>query len=561
MIKNSIKFKILALVIIPMLLVTIVVAVATVIDIKSESVKEIAKARKDLMSAKEAELKGLVDTARTGAAAILNSNDQNAKAQEKLVVAMLNNISFGNDGYIFAYKYDGTAVAVRTNPAMIGKNFIGLKDEKGVPFVARMIEIARSGGGYLQYDWKKPTTGVTAPKLSYMVTIDRLGIMIGAGFYIDDIDAAMQTIAADSTKKVERLTMFIVMIALIIIAISIVATLYFVKKITSGVVTAADTLKDIASGEGDLTKHLPVTSGDEVGQLAKYFNQFIDKLNDIVGTVQANAHSVASGSTELAAATEELSTTMSEQAAQISGVASATEEMSTSSTLITENLDSSVGVALGTVKNTDEGSAMLRKAVGEINNIKTRVDELGTTIQSLADSSQEINEILNVISDIADQTNLLALNAAIEAARAGDHGRGFAVVADEVRKLAERTQSATGEISTIIGNLQSESGKASAGMKTALTQVDSGVNTMMTTATFFDKIVESVNQMNDMNNTIGTSIKEQVQAIDNINDNAQTISAGIEQSSNALTEISKTVSDLERQSETLMSLMGQFKIR
>lgn len=561
MIKNSIKAKILALVIIPMVVITFVISIATIIDMKSESVKEIAKARTDLVAAKQSELKGLVDTARTGVAAILKSQDHDRKALEKLVVANLNNIAFGDDGYIFAYKYDGTAVAVRTNPGLIGKNLIDMKDENGVPFVKKMIETARSGGGYVEYQWKKPTTGQVAPKLSYVTTIDSMGLMIGAGFYIDDIDNTMQSIAAASAAKVQKLTIFIAIIAIIVLILTIFATLFFVSKITKGVVSAADTLKEIASGEGDLTKHLPVTSGDEVGQLAIYFNQFIDKLNDIVGTVQANAHSVASGSTELAAATEELSVTMNDQAGQITGVASATEEMSASSAMITENLDASVKVARDTVKSTDDGSAMLQKAVGEINQIKTRVDELGRTVQSLADSSQEINEILNVISDIADQTNLLALNAAIEAARAGEHGRGFAVVADEVRKLAERTQSATGEIGSIIQNLQSESGKASNGMKTALTQVDSGVKTMMTTATYFDKIVNSVKEMNDMNNVIGTSIKEQVQAIDNINDNAQTISSGIEQSSNALAEISRTVSDLEKQSENLMVIMGQFKIR
>ena len=349
-------------------------------------------------------------------------------------------------------------------------------------------------------------------------------------------------------------------LAVIIVILSVLLTLYFVSKITKGVVTAAEVLKEISAGEGDLTKHLPVTSSDEVGKMSEYFNQFIAKLRDIVGTVQANAHSVASGSTELAAATEELSVTMGDQSAQVTGVASATEEMSASSATIMENLESSMKVAAETSNSTKEGSQMLQKAVGEILQIKQRVDQLGTTIQNLADSSQEINEILNVISDIADQTNLLALNAAIEAARAGEHGRGFAVVADEVRKLAERTQSATGEISSIITNLQNESGRASNDMHVALTQVDSGVKTMETTATFFDRIVESVGQMTDMSNVIDTSIKEQVQAIDNINDNAQTISAGIEQSSHALAEISRTVSDLERQSEDLMALMGQFRI-
>ncbi|MGE4319706.1 MAG: methyl-accepting chemotaxis protein [Deferribacterales bacterium] len=526
---------------------------------RSSAAQEIELARNDLMKSKEAELKEIVDVAKTSLDAIVEkaATPEDALASAE---AMVNSMKFGEDGYIFAYSYDGVLMASRTGGDNIGKNMIDLKDDNGVRFTQELIEAAKKGGGYVKYIWQKPPSNKLAPKLSYADGVDKLGWMIGTGFYVDDIEAAIEQIRLNSAAKIRNITIFILILAVVVVAVSIAATLFFVSKITKGVVTAADMLKEISAGEGDLTKKLPVTSHDEVGRMSEYFNLFIEKLRDIVATVQANAHSVASGSTELAAATEELSTTMSDQSSQVSGVASATEEMSVSSALITENLEHSSKVAGETSSSTIEGSKMLQKAVGEIQEIKDRVDQLGTTIQSLADSSQEINEILNVISDIADQTNLLALNAAIEAARAGEHGRGFAVVADEVRKLAERTQSATGEIGSIINNLQKESARASDDMGVALTQVDSGVKTMMTTSTFFDKIVESVSQMSDMNNVIETSIREQVQAIDNINDNSQTISAGIEQSSHALAEISKTVSDLERQSEELMVIMGQFKI-
>lgn len=557
---NSVKSKILTLVIVPIVLVAVFISAAVIFEMKSEASKEVELAREDLIIAKEGELKGIVDVAKTSIEAILASHADNPEEAKTLAVAMLDNIAFGDGGYVFAYDYDGTAVSSRTNKAVVGTNLMDKQDVDGVYFIKELIDAAKNGGGFVKYTWKKPPANNDAPKLSYAAGIDQINLMIGAGFYIDDIDETVAEIERAASDRIKRTAIFILILSIVVVGISVGATLYFVSKITKGIVVAAEVLREISSGEGDLTKKLPVTSKDEVGQLSQYFNLFIEKLKDIVVTVQANAHSVASGSTELAAATEELSVTMGDQSSQVTGVASATEEMSASSSLIMDNLDSSVQLAEETSRNTLDGSKMLQKAVGEIQQIKTRVDELGTTIKNLADSSQEINAILNVISDIADQTNLLALNAAIEAARAGEHGRGFAVVADEVRKLAERTQSATGEINTIISNLQKESSRASEDMGTALTQVDSGVKTMMTTATFFDKIVGSVNQMTEMNGVIGSSIKEQVQAIENINDNTQTISAGIEESSNALAEISKTVSDLERQSEELMVIMGQFKV-
>ncbi|WP_277656998.1 methyl-accepting chemotaxis protein [Seleniivibrio woodruffii] len=557
---KSIKSKILLLVMIPLIAVTCIVLMTVYLDMKKATKEQIDYARAAMLEEKKEQLKSEVNSAVTAIAPIMNAPELNPQQIETKVKAILESIRFQKDGYVFTYDYNGTAMTVGPYKDVVGKNLYDKSDANGVYFVREMIEKAKAGDGYVEYIWPKPSINKDAPKLSYVTRIDRWNWMIGTGIYIDDIDEAIAKLEVDQNAKMRAMLFEILAFSAVALAVACVITLSITRKMTSGIITAANTLKDIASGEGDLTKQLPVTSNDEVGDLAKYFNQFINKLRDIVASVQENAQSVASGSTELAAATEELSMTMGDQAAQVSGVASATEEMSASSAIINSNLEANLRVAEETTDNTVEGSKMLKRAVDEIQQIKTKVDELGSTIRSLAESSQEINAILNVISDIADQTNLLALNAAIEAARAGEHGRGFAVVADEVRKLAERTQSATGEISGIIGNLQKESGRASDDMGNALVKVDSGVKTMMATSTFFDKIVNSVSEMSSMNGVIESSIREQVQAIDNINDNAQTISAGIEQSTNALGEISRTVSDLERQSENLMVLTRQFKI-
>jgi methyl-accepting chemotaxis protein len=546
---------------IPLLAVTCIILFTVYRDVKNTTEEQISMEREKLMNSKKEELKNNVDIALTAMHPLVNHKELSPEQSQMMAKAILESIRFAGDGYIFTYTFDGTALTVGPNKAVVGKNLMDSKDANGVYFIREMLDRAKNdGGGYVEYIWLKPSAGKDVPKLSYATKIDAWNWMIGTGVYIDDIDAAVAKLEAEAQTRIKTMLFSIFGISAVALVITVVVAMLMTGKMTKGIQTAADVLREIASGEGDLTKQLPVTSDDEIGQLSKYFNQFINKLRDIVTTVQENAQSVASGSTELAAATEELSMTMSDQAAQVTGVASATEEMSASSSLINDNLDTTLKVANETANNTNEGSKMLNKAVTEIQQIKNKVDELGTTIRNLADSSQEINAILNVISDIADQTNLLALNAAIEAARAGEHGRGFAVVADEVRKLAERTQSATGEISSIIGNLQKESNRASDDMGVALVQVDSGVKTMLTTATFFDKIVSSVDEMSNMNNMIETSIKEQVQAIENINDNAQTISTGIEQSTHALAEISRTVSDLEKQSENLMVLMGQFRV-
>ncbi|WP_303851639.1 methyl-accepting chemotaxis protein [Seleniivibrio woodruffii] len=321
----------------------------------------------------------------------------------------------------------------------------------------------------------------------------------------------------------------------------------------------AGMLKDISEGEGDLTKKLPVTSGDEVGELAKHFNQFINKLRDIINTVKQNSDSIASGNSELSATSEKLAQNFHEQTLQLSAVASATEEMSTSASEVVRSVQDVTDKAEQANSFIHDGREMLLEAVSSVISIKDEVENLGKTIGQLSNSSEEIGNILNVINDIADQTNLLALNAAIEAARAGEHGRGFAVVADEVRKLAERSQKAIKEIETIILNLQKESSVASDNMKAASKKVENGVVVIRDTESMFENIVSSVNTITEASRHIETAVSEQVQAIHNINGNTQVLSNGVEQSNISVTEVSNTVVDLQKQTEDLSMLVSRFR--
>lgn len=331
------------------------------------------------------------------------------------------------------------------------------------------------------------------------------------------------------------------------------------RTIVSSITSAGNMLKEISEGEGDLTKKLPVNSKDEIGVLSTHFNKFMEKLGSIINTVKSSSESIASGNHQLSSSSEELSLSFQEQTAQLTSVASATEEMSTSASEVMETVQSVAGKAEEANHMIISGKKMLLEAAASMNNIKSGVAVLNKTIDNLSVSSSEIGNILNVINDIADQTNLLALNAAIEAARAGEHGRGFAVVADEVRKLAERTQSAIKEIESIIITLQNESKTASQNMTEANTDVETGVHVMHDTEKMFEEIVDSVNIISESTRNIETAVSQQVEAIHNINENAQTISNGIEQSNISVQEVSRTVNDLQFQTEGLSELVRKFR--
>ncbi|PLX68726.1 MAG: hypothetical protein C0603_06120 [Denitrovibrio sp.] len=363
---------------------------------------------------------------------------------------------------------------------------------------------------------------------------------------------------ASSVSYKRTKTMF-----MIFILIGVVMSLVIGKGLTSGIVNnlnkTTDVLKDIAEGEGDLTVNLPVVGKDEIGVLAVNFNLFINNLKTIITTVKNSSASIASGNTQLSATSEELTLNFSDQTEQLATVASATEEMSTSAEevgLSLQEVTERTGQANDYISS---GKVMLQDGVSSMHSIKDGVENLGRTIDQLSNSSAEIGNILNVINDIADQTNLLALNAAIEAARAGEHGRGFAVVADEVRKLAERSQGAIKEIETIITNLQNESKVASRNMDDASSKVVLGVEKINNVEEMFENIVDAIRLITDSSKRIEISVGEQNSAIYNINDNVQTLSNGLNQSSVAIQDVSKTIADLQNQTEGLSGIVSKFK--
>ncbi|MFS1862913.1 methyl-accepting chemotaxis protein [Vibrio lentus] len=319
-------------------------------------------------------------------------------------------------------------------------------------------------------------------------------------------------------------------------------------------------LNDIASGEGDLTQRLEVKSQDEIGQLSKGFNQFLDKLQHTIKEVIQTTEQVANTTSQAKSSASSTRESSESQFKEVDLVATAAEEMTQTSGLVVQNAEIAVDAACEANRSAQQGQEVIELSAGEMRKLVDRMSSAVPIVEELAKNNGNITEILSVIEGISEQTNLLALNAAIEAARAGEQGRGFAVVADEVRNLASRTQSSVGEIRAVID-------KVHAGTQDVVEAIQEGNILANDTALHVQKAVEdlgsiftSIEAISDMNSQIVRAAEEQQSVSGEVNQsvvNIRDLSAKILEQAAASEQVGSEIDQLSQQQK---KLVNQFKV-
>jgi len=388
---------------------------------------------------------------------------------------------------------------------------------------------------------------------TYGKIISDANVLLG---HVEDLSEMAQTLAESASRRTKNIISAVTLSVLGII-IFILFNLY--RTISSPV----EELKNIASSfsRGDLSVTMNNARKDEFGEVASFFNTATEKMNAMISGVQNLIHNITRDSETLSTVSAQINHNAQEQSSQTGQAASAIDELNSSFIDVAKNTAHAAGSSKEASELAIQGGLIVSDAIAGINRISHVVNESAKTIEALGLRSEQIGEIIKVINDIAGQTNLLALNAAIEAARAGDQGRGFAVVADEVRKLAERTTSATNEISEMIIGFQDGTQKAVESMHSGTTEVEEGVKLSNAAGEALQKIVASANSVTEMVQQIATAAEEQSSTGDVIASNVESVANIAQLTADSAHEAANSTQDLNKSILELKQLIGIFTLR
>ena len=365
---------------------------------------------------------------------------------------------------------------------------------------------------------------------------------------------------AEVEAPVNQQTRLLATVAAGITLLILILSRLYLTRLLAGLIRIRDAMRDIASGDADLTRQIRIDNKDEVGQTAEAFNQFQQQLNALFRNLRTEATGLAEGVIQVGHTIERLAQDSHDLADISSANAAAIEQVTVSISHIAEATRQTDQLARDTGDAASAGEQDMQAISDEMGRTHHSVSDLASLLGALENRSQEISHTTGIIRDIADQTNLLALNAAIEAARAGEQGRGFAVVADEVRKLAERTGQATVEITTMIQHILGETGKAVNTMQDTVHTVESGTRQTASARERMHGITAAMQQVIGQIGEVALSTGEQHNAATAMAQSTESINNKIVDSDAALQDARQTLRQLNDSARSMQDAFSRFKL-
>ena len=504
-----------------------------------------------------------------------DSELEELSAERKEIVSLLFNLQ---EAWVAVMSNLRGYVAFRTE-AMAGETGKGLKsviaildkmsnlpielsfeEEEGIKIIKNMVKQYQHNFVQLKAihqgpKWRMDTWVIKNELSPLFEKINKSVVAIG--------DISTQDMVTTSEKLIES-SMFNLKLLISISILGSIIGFFIARKVTSSLIMPVDriviAMKDIAEGEGDLTRRLQVNGTDELAVLSGYFNNFIGKIQKTISEVTKTVDSLESSSKSLKETTHITKEGIDNQVVISEQLSSSMQAMAKNSKAIedhSKNTSSATEQALNRVKESGEVVGSASKTIQQVSD---GMDEINKSVIKLNKDSQTIRSVTEVIKEIANQTNMLALNATVEAARAGEHGRGFAVVADEVRGLAKRTQESTQLIDDAISQISHATDETIKVVKKGQATTKIGYDSVMKANQVLSPVVILMDDINNMNNEMFASSQSQNVLVKDVNKRINKIHE-ISTKSVGYSENNENSSDsIQIDADKLEKLVHQFKI-